>query len=110
MDKILQISLLYDFYGEMLTDKQKQVIELYYNDDLSLSEISQEINISRQGVFDLLKRSEKLLDYYEDKLKLVNKFIYQNQKLKEVYDIIKKIDKKDEINKAIIILEEILNL
>jgi predicted DNA-binding protein YlxM (UPF0122 family) len=71
IEKVLEISMLYDFYGQMLTDKQRDIIELYYNDDLSLGEISESLGISRQGVYDMLKRSEKILYGYEEKLCLV---------------------------------------
>lgn len=61
MDEILHLTLLYDFYGELLTEKQKQVFDLHYQDDLSLSEIGEELSISRQAVRDQLKRTEKSL-------------------------------------------------
>lgn len=86
MDKILEITLLYDFYGELLTQKQKSVIELYYLDDLSLNEIANAHNITRQAVLDMIKRTEKILMQYELKLKLVDKFLKQKDKLKEVAD------------------------
>ena len=60
MDEILHLTLLYDFYGELLTEKQKQVFDLHYQDDLSLSEIGEELSISRQAVRDQLKRTEKI--------------------------------------------------
>ena len=60
MDDILQLTLLYDFYGELLTEKQKQVYELHYQNDLSLTEIGEELSISRQAVRDQLKRTEKM--------------------------------------------------
>ena len=65
MDDILQLTLLYDFYGELLTEKQKQVYELHYQNDLSLTEIGEELSISRQAVRDQLKRTEKILLDYE---------------------------------------------
>ena len=74
MDEILHLTLLYDFYGELLTEKQKQVFDLHYQDDLSLSEIGEELSISRQAVRDQLKRTEKILMDYEQKLGLVDKF------------------------------------
>ena len=70
MKEILQLTLLYDFYGELLTEKQKLVYEMYYQNDLSLSEIGQELSISRQAVRDQLKRAEKILQNYEKKLQL----------------------------------------
>lgn len=86
--KILELTLLYDFYGELLTDKQKKICELYYLDDLSLGEISEQQGISRQGVHDTLKRSEKQLYHYEEKLKLVNRFLQSKKNVENIIDII----------------------
>ena len=75
MDKILEKNLLYDFYGELLTEHQKNIYgDLLYG-DLSLSELAQTYGISRQGIHDLIKRCDRLLSDYEDKLHLVEKFI-----------------------------------
>lgn len=74
MAKNLEISLLLDFYGEMLTEKQREVIELYYNEDLSLSEMAAYFKISRQGVRDNIKRAEATLLEFEEKLGLAKKF------------------------------------
>lgn len=68
MSKDLHFSVLLDFYGDMLTDKQKDVMELYYNQDLSLSEISEHEGITRQGVRDNIKRGEAYLTELEEKL------------------------------------------
>lgn len=82
MSKNLNIALLFDFYGNFLTDKQREVIEMYYNDDLSLAEIAQHAGISRQGVRDSIKRGEQTLFDAEEKLHLAQR--YQNtQKIKE---------------------------
>ncbi|MBR1443538.1 MAG: putative DNA-binding protein [Firmicutes bacterium] len=89
MDKILKITLLYDFYGELLTDKQKTAIELHYLDDLSLAEIGVQFGISRQAVADMIKRSEKILMQYEEKLLLVDRHIRRKKTLEE---ITKKLD------------------
>ena len=70
MDENLHLTLLYDFYGELLTEKQKQVFDLHYQDDLSLSEIGEELSISRQAGRDQLKRTEKILMDYEQRLGL----------------------------------------
>ena len=65
MDKDLSTSDLLDIYGELLTDKQRDMLELYYNDDLSLAEIAEHYEISRQGVHDSIKRGEDALNEYE---------------------------------------------
>lgn len=75
LDKILEKNLLFDFYGELLTDHQKRIYgDLLYG-DLSLSELAEEYGISRQGIHDIIKRCDKTLDEYENKLHLVDKFI-----------------------------------
>ena len=71
LDKTIEVSMLYDYYGKLLTDKQKEVIELYFYQDLSLGEIADNLDISRQGVYDHLHRAEDTLKKYEDKLQLV---------------------------------------
>lgn len=73
-EKKIEVSYLFDFYGEILSEKQQLAVELYYNDDLSLSEVAAQLGISRQGVRDSLKRSESLLYEMEEKLGLAAKF------------------------------------
>ncbi|MBQ7133911.1 MAG: DNA-binding protein [Ruminococcus sp.] len=74
MEKNLEISLLFDFYGEMLTKTQQEAISLYYNDDLSLGEVAEILSMSRQGVRDALNRAKKSLYTFEDNLKLCERF------------------------------------
>lgn len=74
MDNIARESLLYDFYGALLTDKKRQVMELYHEDDMSLAEIAGEMGISRAAVFDSLKSAEQQLEKYEEKLGLLAKY------------------------------------
>lgn len=74
MAKDLEVSILLDFYGEMLTDKQKDVIDLYYNEDLSLAEIAEHEGISRQGVRDNIKRGEYFLLELESKIGYVRHY------------------------------------
>lgn len=74
MDEILKQTLLYDFYGELLTAHQKEIYEEVVLDDCSLSEVAESHGISRQGVHDLIKRCQKMLEGYEEKLELVDKF------------------------------------
>ena len=75
-DKMTEVNLLYDFYAQLLTEKQQEVIRLYHCENLSLSEIGDEFSISRQGVFDALKNAEKALFEYEAKLGLLKKFTH----------------------------------
>lgn len=74
MSKDLSISVLMDFYGELLTDKQRDTLDLYYNRDYSLAEIAQDLDISRQGVRDFIKRGEKQLAEFEEKLGMADKY------------------------------------
>lgn len=80
MEKIVRQSLLYDFYGELLTEHQKSIYEDVTMNDLSYSEIAGLNGISRQGVYDMIKRCDKILEDYETKLKLVEKFVKAREK------------------------------
>ena len=73
-EKNLNIGFLLDFYGDVLSDRRRDALDFYYNDDMSLSEIAEEMNISRQGVRDLIKKAEEELFFYEEKLGLAKKF------------------------------------
>lgn len=74
MEKLVRIGILMDFYGKLLSVKQYQVMDLHYLNDFSLSEIGEELGVSRQSVFDTLKRSEEKLISFENELGLVQKF------------------------------------
>lgn len=87
MEKIVEQTLLYDFYGELLNDHQKNIYEDAVFNDMSLSEIADEHGISRQGVFDLIKRVNKTLADYEDKLHLVDKFISAKAKVSQIQSL-----------------------
>jgi len=93
--KIVQIALLYDFYGQLLTEKQMEAIDMYYNNDLSLGEISEQLGISRQAVHDTLKRAEKTLFEYEAKLGLVARFEEQKQSIGRISKMLDEILEKD---------------
>lgn len=75
MEKIVEQSLLYDFYGDLLTEHQKDIYEGYILENLSLAELAEDSGISRQGVHDLIRRVENQLEGYEAKLHLVAKFL-----------------------------------
>lgn len=93
-EKIVEMGLLFDFYGKLLSETQYTVVEQYYLQDLSLSEIALGLDISRQGVHDALKRADKKLYSYEEKLKLVEKFENNKDKTRDVIKYIDEIDKK----------------
>lgn len=84
MSKNLNISVLIDFYGDILTEKQRDVLTLYYNEDLSLSEIAEHEEISRQGVRDSIKRGEESLLELEEKLGMAQKFTAFSKLLDEI--------------------------
>ncbi len=88
MNKILEQALLYDFYGELLTTHQKEVYEQFILDDLSLSEIAESAGISRQGVHDLIRRCQRALEGYENKLHLVERFLSVKEKVGEIGEIL----------------------
>ena len=92
MDEILHLTLLFDFYGELLTEKQKQVFAMHYQDDLSLSEIGEELSISRQAVRDQLKRTEYILTDYEEKLGLVKRFQEQKKAVRIMKDMMEEME------------------
>lgn len=93
MEKIVEQGLLYDFYGELLTEHQRSVYEDVVFNDLSLSEIADEQGISRQGVHDLIKRCDRLLRGYEEKLGLVEKFQKTKQKVEEIHRLTEEFDR-----------------
>ena len=84
MEKIVEQGLLYDFYGELLTEHQKQIYEAAVYNDMSLTEIADEHGISKQGVHDLIKRCTKTLQGYEDKLHMIRRFEAIKSKAEEL--------------------------
>lgn len=111
MKEILKAAMLFDFYGELLTEKQKSIFELFYLNDLSLTEIGQELNISRQAVRDQLKRTEKILSEYEEKLMLVERFYHQKKLVKKIKSIIEKIEHENILSSVTASeIEEIKNI
>lgn len=84
MEKIVKQALLYDFYGELLTEHQKNIYEDIVVNDLSYTEIANIEGISRQGVYDLIKRCDKILVDYEEKLHLLEKFLNTKKKVEQI--------------------------
>ncbi len=102
MDKILEQALLYDFYGELLTTHQKEVYEQFIVDDLSLGEIAQSEGISRQGVHDLVRRCQRALEGYEEKLHLVERFLAVKEKVGEIDRMLEEWEEKKQEPEKII--------
>ncbi|NLM26121.1 MAG: YlxM family DNA-binding protein [Firmicutes bacterium] len=81
MEKTIRMNLLFDFYGPLLTERQQDIYQMYFCEDLSLSEVGEQLDISRQAVYDVLKRSSATLEEFEAKLKLVEKHKMQQAAL-----------------------------
>lgn len=92
MDELFEKSLLYDFYGELLTEHQQAVYQSFVFEDMSLAEVAEEQGITRQGVHDLVKRCDKILQGYEEKLHLVEKFTFIKNKIEEIESLTEKTD------------------
>ncbi|ACB84950.1 YlxM family DNA-binding protein [Natranaerobius thermophilus] len=88
LEKTNKLIMLFDFYGELLTPRQKEIFKLYYYEDFSLGEISELEGISRQAVYDLLQRCEELLQDYESRLGFVDRFTFQRKSLKKIKEIL----------------------
>ena len=104
--------MLFDFYGNLLTDNQKSILNLYCNYDLSLGEISERKDISRQAVYDTISRSEKKLKNFEKKLKLVEKFGIIRESMDKFSDLITKIEDQihnESIEKDLTELKSVVN-
>lgn len=85
MEEKLEQAYLYDFYGELLNEHQRRIYEEFVFNDLSLGEIAKDEGISRQGVHDMIKRCNKALEGYEEKLHLVDKFLVAKQKVSTIH-------------------------
>ena len=109
MEKNVKISILLDIYGKMLTEKQYSLLDDYYNNDLSLSEIAENENITRQAVRDNLKKGENNLFEYEEKLGFMKKTIEQEEKVKKILSEISKIEENISDEKTTKVLENVKN-
>lgn len=109
MERRLELSLLLDFYGPLLTEKQRDIMGLYFNDDLSLKEISEITNTSRQAIHDLIKRCNILLLEYEKKLHLLEKSLEIKNSKQRIIEKIKTLN-IDEHEKSEVINDIIKNI
>ncbi|WP_446899489.1 putative DNA-binding protein [Clostridium sp. LBM24168] len=98
MEKKVQFSMLLDIYGKLLTDKQKNIMDLYYNFDLSLSEIAEHTNTSRQAVYDIIRRCNRLLVQYERKLTLMDRKLKLKKSINDILKMLNSIENTE--NKA----------
>ncbi|CDB32295.1 uPF0122 protein TherJR_2052 [Clostridium sp. CAG:575] len=107
MDKNVKVSILCDLYGKLLTEKQFQFLNDYYNNDLSLSEIAENNQITRQAVRDIIKKGENKLFEYEEKLLFMKRTLNQEKKIEQVLSELTKIQKDSSDKKVASILETI---
>ena len=107
MKKIVEQNMLYDFYGELLTEHQRKVYENAVYHDLSLSEIADELGISRQGVHDMIRRCNRTLEEYEEKLHLVEKFLNIRSQVIKIHELADKYHAEDIAAISNVILEEL---
>ena len=107
MEKNVEVSMLLQIYGELLTEKQYRVIDYYYNEDLSLSEIAENENITRQAVRDIIKKGEKKLFEFEEKLQIMRKMLKQEKQISNILSELTQIEAKFTDEQIAEILEHI---
>ena len=107
MEKNVKISILCQLYGKLLTEKQYEILNDYYNNDLSLSEIAENSKITRQAVRDILKKGEKKLFEYEEKLNFMKRTLNQEKKITKVLAELTKIQSDYSDNQIASVLENI---
>ena len=105
-EKDLKIAFLLDFYGDVLSERKRLVLDYYYNDDCSLAEIAEEIGISRQGVRDLIKKAEEELRFYEEKLGLAERFRRVQKTAEQLQGLLADAGVNEEIQRAVRELSE----
>ena len=107
MEEKIKISMLIETYGKLLTEKQNQILNDYYNNDLSLSEIAENEEITRQAVRDIIKKGEKKLFEYEEKLLFMKRTIETNRKIEKALNELTKIQKDYSDKQIAVVLEHI---
>ncbi|EAX48703.1 putative helix-turn-helix protein, YlxM/p13 family protein [Thermosinus carboxydivorans Nor1] len=112
LDKVLRIGVLYDYYGALLTNRQKECLEMHYFQDYSLSEIAEEFNVSRQAVHDILRRAELILEEFEAKLRLVERRQSEQKRIRQACELLSglpaEVLQQPQVSKALEILERLL--
>ena len=113
MEKLLEEALLYDFYGELLTARQKEIYEDFVLNDYSLGEIAADREISRQGVYDIVKRCRRQLEGYESRLQLVEKFLHTRDSVRKIQGLAREIliheQDRDELVRCLQEIEQLSN-
>jgi predicted DNA-binding protein YlxM (UPF0122 family) len=100
VNDIARESLLFDFYGELLTDKKRRVMELYHEENLTLSEIAEETGVSRAAVHDSLKSAERKLEEYEEKLGMVERLAAEEKAFRGIRKLLTAMEKDGEMNQV----------
>jgi predicted DNA-binding protein YlxM (UPF0122 family) len=111
LEKVERMAWLMDFYGPLLTERQKRIMQLYYDNDWSLGEIAENYEVSRQAIYDVLRRAEKALEQYESRLGLVEKFKLNRRRLNMACELLKEIKNErneDRLEQIRDILEQVL--
>ncbi|MEC1179381.1 putative DNA-binding protein [Metasolibacillus meyeri] len=104
LEKTTRMNFLFDFYQALLTDKQRSYMELYYLDDHSLGEIAESYKVSRQAVYDNIRRTEAMLEEYEDKLQLLVKFQQRQQVLEQ---LTKSLQQETTVEEQLALIEQL---
>lgn len=108
LEKTTRMNYLYDFYQSLLTPKQRSYMALYYLEDFSLGEIAEENNVSRQAVYDNIKRTEAMLEEYEEKLSLFVKFQERSKLIKEIREVLQvELPSRDKLSDIVAELEKL---
>lgn len=107
MDETLLRTLLFDFYGELLTDKQRECYDLHYNSDLSLQEIAEHYGATRQAVWDLIRRGERSLREYEARTGLVARALRRREKLSELRELVSALGESPARGRMLALLDEL---
>lgn len=111
LERVERMAWLIDFYGPLLTERQRRIMELHYESDWSLAEIAEEYGVTRQAIYDILRRAGKALERYEERLQLIDKFLGDRRRISEACALVKELRANYNETKAarvLAILEEIL--